>query len=92
MSDRRADAAYESWQKNADYIREMIADQELKESGDIEAICEKLQNPNYWVFISVDDSCNGEDQELQRFLGAAGLGDALQNGFREYGWHLREKS
>ena len=64
--------------KNADYIREMIVNQELKESGDMEAICEKLQNPNYWVFISVDDSCNGKDQELQRFLGAAGLGDALQ--------------
>ena len=77
VSDRRADAAYESWQKNADYIREMIVNQELKESGDMEAICEKLQNPNYWVFISVDDSCNGEDQELQRFLGAAGLALSL---------------
>ena len=33
VSDRRADAAYESWQKNADYIREMIVNQELKESG-----------------------------------------------------------
>ena len=72
--------------KNADYIREMIADQELKESGDMETISEKLQNPNYWVFISVDDSCNGEDQELQRFLGAAGLGDALQNGFSAGVW------
>ena len=77
VSDRRADAAYESWQKNADYIREMIVNQELKESGDMETISEKLQNPNYWVFISVDDSCNGEDQELQRFLGAAGLALSL---------------
>ncbi len=59
VSDRRADAAYESWQKNADYIREMIVNQELKESGDMETISEKLQNPNYWVFISVDDSCMG---------------------------------
>lgn len=50
VSDRRADAAYESWQKNADYIREMIVNQELKESGDMETISEKLQNPNYWVF------------------------------------------
>lgn len=86
VSDRRADAAYESWQKNADYIREMIVNQELKESGDMETISEKLQNPNYWVFISVDDSCDGEDQELQRFLGAAGLGDALQNGFPAGVW------
>lgn len=86
VSDRRADAAYESWQKNAGYIREMIVNQELKESGDMETISEKLQNPNYWVFISVDDSCNGEDQELQRFLGAASLGDALQNGFSAGVW------
>lgn len=64
----------------------MIADQELKESGDMETISEKLQNPNYWVFISVDDSCDGEDQELQRFLCAAGLGDALQNGFPAGVW------
>ena len=75
VSDPRADAAYESWQKNADYIREMIVNPgELKESGDMETISEKLQNPNYWVFISVDDSCNGEIRNCRGFLARQVLG------------------
>ena len=87
MSDRRADAAYEELaEKRGLYPGNDRGSGAEGEAGIWKRYPKKLQNPNYWVFISVDDSCNGEDQELQRFLGAAGLGDALQNGFPAGVW------
>ncbi len=68
ISDRRNDSGYDSWQRSADYIEQMIEDQELRECHDINQIAELIQDSNYWVFISVDGNCNTSDENLQNFL------------------------
>lgn len=73
ISDRRGNASYESWQRHASYITQMIEDQILKETYDIGQIAEKLQNPNYWLFITVDGSCTTSDENLQSFFNTLGL-------------------
>lgn len=58
ITDRRGDERYLTWQADADFIRQMIYDQELSESPDLPAIIPRLKNENYWIFISVSGSCN----------------------------------
>lgn len=54
LPDRRTDDNYSSWEKNAEYIQQIISNQKLKESGSFEDFCTKLNNPNYWIFASID--------------------------------------
>jgi len=73
ISDRRGDPGYESWERHAAYITQMIEDQILKETYDIGQIAEKLQDPDYWLFISVDGNCTTSVKNLQRFYNALGI-------------------
>ena len=71
ISDHRGDEKYSSWQDDANYIRQIIYDQELQESSDLTAIIAKLKNENYWVFVTVSGSCDTSDDFF------AGLFDSL---------------
>lgn len=80
ISDRRGDEAYESWQKDANYIRQMLENQELRETIDLDSIAAKIQDENYWVMISVDGNCNTSDTNLSDFLHQQGIYDEGANG------------
>lgn len=73
ISDRRGDEKYESWSRDADYIRQMIKNQKLVETYDLAAITEMLQDPSYWVMISVDGYTNTSDENLRPFLESQGI-------------------
>lgn len=68
ISDRRSDHRYDTWQRDADYIEQMIADQILRETNDINELSERLQNLNYRLIVSVDGSCNTADENLRLFF------------------------
>lgn len=80
ISDRREDTKYVSWQRNADYISQMIYNQELKEMTDIHAISEKILNKDYRLFISVDGYCTTADEMLQFFFSAIEIMNDGANG------------
>ncbi|WP_051226524.1 SGNH/GDSL hydrolase family protein [Butyrivibrio sp. MC2013] len=54
IPDRRGDERYSSWERDAEYIRQKIYDQELTEITDLAAYADKLRNPFYTLFISFD--------------------------------------
>lgn len=80
ISDRRGDAEYLSWQRNADYISQMIYNKELTETSDLYSLINKISNENYWLFISVDGRCTAADEKLQFFYSAMGISNAATNG------------
>lgn len=73
LPDHRGEPEYSSWEENAQFIRQMIYDQELLESTDLAAITEKLQNDNYWIFISVDGTCNTADATFTNLFDKYGI-------------------
>lgn len=80
ISDRREDPTYVSWQRNADYISQMIYNQELREMTDIHVISEKILNENYRLIISVDGNCTTADEPMQFFYSAVGILNDGTNG------------
>lgn len=80
IPDRRKDSEYDSWKRSADYIRQMIFDQQLVENYDITTLPEQLNNSNYWVIISVDGNCNTSDENVLVFLQKLGIYDEEANG------------
>lgn len=80
ISDHRGDSKYASWQRNADYINQIIADQELVESTNLDEIPERLNNENYWIAISVDGTCSTSDENIKGFLNQLGIYDESVNG------------
>lgn len=70
ISDRGQAEGYDSWEKDADYISQMIYNQELLELTDIPSISTKLLNEKYRLFITVDGSCTTSDENLQEFFAA----------------------
>lgn len=80
ISDRREDPKYVSWQRNADYISQMIYNQELREMTDIHVISEKILNKDYRLIISVDGNCNTADESLQFFYSAVEIMNDGTNG------------
>lgn len=80
IPDRRGDSKYDSWQRNADYVRQMISDQQLVENYDINILPDLLNNPNYWVIISVDGNCNTADENVCDFLQRLGIYDEETKG------------
>lgn len=75
IPDRRGEEKYASWDRNANYISQMIYDQELVDTTDINAICEKIQNNRYWIFVSIDGTCNVLEPNLNKFLSTMGIGE-----------------
>lgn len=73
VPDRRGDAAYASWERNARYIEAQTANQELKETEDAASLAARLQNPDYLVFASVDGSCTTADENLAAIWDALGI-------------------
>lgn len=80
IPDRRGQKEYESWQKNADYIREMIYNQQLTESHNLESMALKLCNEAYWVVVSVNDDCDIENEVIKTFLTDLGIDAINPNG------------
>ena len=78
ISDRRGDPRYESWQRDADFIAQMIYDQELRELTESDEIIEKIKDEDYILFVSVDGSCTTSEEMLQGLyqeLGIEGAGN-----------------
>ncbi len=80
IPDRRGESKYDSWQRSADYVRQMIADQQLVENYDINILPDLLCDPDYWVFISVDGNCSTADENVCGFLQRLGIWDEGVNG------------
>ncbi len=80
ISDRMNDIRYSTWQRNADFTRQMIADQMLIETYDINTISGMIQDPDYRVIISVDGTCNSSNENLRFFFETFGIYDEGING------------
>ena len=76
IPDHRNDERYSSWQRQADYIRRMISDQELREcyapDEYLERICAKGFD-DYEVLVSVDAGGDGNDDTAAGVLGRLGI-------------------
>ncbi len=70
ISDRRDNLAYQSWKRNADYIREQILNQKLVETSDMESFLSQIENEHYCYFISIDGNCNSGIAELVPIMDA----------------------
>lgn len=58
IPDRRNAEGYETWERDAASLRQIIYNQELTESGTMEEIAAMADNPHYWTFVSVDGYCD----------------------------------
>lgn len=74
IPDHRDDARYLSWQADADYIRRMVYNQELTETVLAERIVQKIKDPDYWVFVSVDGKVHTtSDETIKSLLNGIGI-------------------
>lgn len=81
IPDRRGDEKYASWDRQADFIRQMIYDQELVEMTDAASLFQKIKNTHcYWTFLSVDGSCNTSDENVHRFMANFGIAEEGSSG------------
>ncbi len=80
IPDRRGQQDYLSWERNAEYIRQMIYDQELADSEELEYIAGKLKNDNYSTFISVSGSCDTANEFFTDFFDSVGIPKDGTNG------------
>ena len=80
IPDHRGDIKYSTWQDNANYIRQMIYDQELLESSDLSVITTKIQNDSYWIFVSVSGTCNTSDATFNELFDSLGIPKNGENG------------
>lgn len=80
ISDRRDNVKYESWQRSANFTRQMVEDQQLAEAIELNTISEMIQDPDYWVIISVDGNCNTSNENIRYFLEQQGIFDYEPNG------------
>ena len=62
-----------SWQRDADYISQMIYNQELREMTDIRVISEKILDEDYRLIVSVDGNCSTADEPMQFFYSKIGI-------------------
>ncbi len=65
ISDRRGNAKYDSWQKNAEYTSQFYNDYVLQSNKDVDTLGQLLKNDEYNLMISVDGSCNTSDENLR---------------------------
>ena len=80
IPDRRGDPVYDSWQRNADHIRQIIKDNTLSKSLDLDEVIQLIQDPNYRVFVSVDGACTTADARLQGLFSALGIDNSGTSG------------
>lgn len=80
IPDRRGEEKYLSWETNADYISAMICNQQLLETTDRDLIIEKLLNPNYCLFITIDGECSTTEEDLGSLYMALGISNEFEQG------------
>lgn len=73
LSDRRGDVKYQSWQENADYTNRYIQAEEVSAVNSMEKLSEVLNNPEYWVFLTLDGACDASDVDIRKFFDACGI-------------------
>jgi hypothetical protein len=73
IPDRRGDKKYDSWERNYEYISQMIENEILVESYNISDIVNMLQDSNYWLVVTLDGSCNSSDVYISNFLNQIGV-------------------
>lgn len=73
IPDRRGQKKYESWQRNADYIREMISNQLVTENFNLSNMAIRLCDDSYWVIVSVDRGYNSNNPDIALFLNDLGI-------------------
>ncbi len=78
ISDHRGDPAYQTWQKDADYISAMIENQLLVETTDKKILLEKILNSKYCLCFSIDGNCI--EEELYDWLQMMGISRDSANG------------
>ena len=86
IPDHRDDPEYESWQRNADYTRQILYDWDLSEIADADELIEKTKNPNYWIFISVDGISSTSDEAVQEYLKKLGVTKMDERGI----WFIKD--
>ena len=73
IPDHRGEKEYSSWQNDADYIRRMINNQEIKEETEIMSLASTINNNDYWVIVSCKNSSNVSSKNTNRFLASLGI-------------------
>lgn len=80
IPDRRGNAEYDSWQRSADYVRQMIYDQKLVDDNTLAGITEKIQNPNYDIIVSFDGNYSLDNEEVTALIQVLGIDDNAKDG------------
>ena len=73
ISDRREDKRYNSWNDTAEYTRQYIYNEYLKNSNDVNEIVKLLKNNNYLVFMSVAGEGSTDNKMIRSFLQTQGI-------------------
>lgn len=73
ISDRRGDKKYQTWQDHADYISSLIGNQQLSEAVEVQELMQRIQNPDYVLFVSVDGNCSTADENLEVVFSSLGI-------------------
>ena len=84
ISNRYGDPRYDSWQRDADYLRLIVSDSYLSQAEDLESIGQILDNDNYEVFVSFDGDCSNMNNDTKSFINSIGIEIADSNEI----WHV----
>lgn len=80
IPDHRGDPAYDSWERNAEYLDALMEDVNLQETVDAARIPAYLVRDNYEIFLSVDGYCQTEEEAVKGVLGELGISDTQGGG------------
>lgn len=80
IPDHRNDDKYDSWQRNADYIRQVIYNQQFVNNIDINSLGTLLNNSNYWISISLDGKYDQNDTTILKLLNSLNITDTDYKG------------
>lgn len=73
ISDHRGDPKYSTWDRWADYNDQFENGERIIETTNPDMLGELLDNENYYVFISIDGSCDPSNEWVRRFLNRQGI-------------------
>lgn len=84
IPDHRGDSRYDSWENQADYIRQLISDQELVETESLRVLLEMTTRKPYVTVVSVDDSSGLADGDARDFLNVLNIQNGKGSGIWLY--------
>lgn len=84
IPDHRGDPAYDSWERDAEYLYALLEDVELRETADASLMPEALVRENYHVFLSIDGYCQLDEAAVESVLDGLGISGAQDGGL----WYL----